>query len=80
MIACLGETTGENALIKISQKMKADEEGRRIIERKPRINTRTVNIAELRKLPQNSFGYVYVKFLDDNVSKKKENVKINQIF
>uniref|UniRef100_A0A1B0AI01 Ubiquinone biosynthesis protein COQ4 homolog, mitochondrial n=1 Tax=Glossina pallidipes TaxID=7398 RepID=A0A1B0AI01_GLOPL len=66
MIACLGETTGENALIKISQKMKADEEGRRIIERKPRINTRTVNIAELRKLPENSFGHVYVKFLDDN--------------
>ncbi|KAL9911188.1 ubiquinone biosynthesis protein COQ4 homolog, mitochondrial-like isoform 2-T3 [Glossina fuscipes fuscipes] len=66
MIACLGETTGENALIQISQKMKADEEGRRIIKRKPRINTRTVNIAELRKLPENSFGYVYVKFLDDN--------------
>uniref|UniRef100_A0A240SWE8 Ubiquinone biosynthesis protein COQ4 homolog, mitochondrial n=1 Tax=Glossina brevipalpis TaxID=37001 RepID=A0A240SWE8_9MUSC len=66
MIACLGETTGEEALMRILRKMKADEEGRRILERKPRINTRTIDIEKLRMMPVNTFGHVYVKFLDDN--------------
>ncbi|XP_013116581.2 ubiquinone biosynthesis protein COQ4 homolog, mitochondrial [Stomoxys calcitrans] len=66
MIACLGETTGEHALQDILHTMKSTEEGQRILQQKPRINTRTVNLETLRQLPENTFGWVYVKFLDDN--------------
>lgn len=67
MIACLGETTGEKALEKILDQMKQSEEGRSILKEKPRINTNTVNLAELKQLPEDTFGYHYYKFLEDNV-------------
>lgn len=67
MIACLGETTGENALEKVLEQMKQSEEGRSILKLKPRINTSTVNLAELKQLPEQTFGYHYYKFLEDNV-------------
>ncbi|CAO1316170.1 unnamed protein product [Diamesa tonsa] len=66
MIACLGETTGEKALEKILDQMKQTEEGRSILKEKPRINTKTVNLAELKQLPEDTFGYHYYKFLEDN--------------
>ncbi|XP_065362377.1 ubiquinone biosynthesis protein COQ4 homolog, mitochondrial [Calliphora vicina] len=66
MIACLGETTGEQALQNILHTMKSSEEGQRILQHKPRINTRTVDIEKLRHMPENSLGRAYVKFLDDN--------------
>ncbi|KAM7356662.1 UDP-sugar transporter UST74c-like [Cochliomyia hominivorax] len=66
MIACLGETTGEQALQNILYSMKNCDEGQRILQHKPRINTRTVDIEKLRQLPENTLGRVYVKFLDDN--------------
>lgn len=68
MIACLGETTGEEALLKVLQVMKASEEGREILHRKPRINTRTVDMNELKAMPHDTMGYHYYKFLEDNVS------------
>lgn len=67
MIACLGETTGELALQNILQTMRSTKEGQRILAQKPRINTKTVDINKLRKLPDNTFGRAYVKFLQDNV-------------
>ncbi|XP_073841934.1 coenzyme Q4 [Musca autumnalis] len=66
MIASLGETTGEHALQQILHTMRASDEGQRILQQKPRINTRTVNLERLRQLPQNTFGRSYVQFLDDN--------------
>ncbi|XP_053956643.1 ubiquinone biosynthesis protein COQ4 homolog, mitochondrial [Anastrepha ludens] len=66
MIAALGETTGEAALLNILQSMQATAEGKRILQQKPRINTRTVDIERLRSLPDNTFGRAYAKFLDDN--------------
>ncbi|XP_058981907.1 ubiquinone biosynthesis protein COQ4 homolog, mitochondrial isoform X2 [Musca domestica] len=66
MIACLGETTGEHALQQILHTMRASDEGQRILQQKPRINTRTVNLERLRQLPDNTFGRAYVQFLDDN--------------
>ncbi|XP_067646150.1 ubiquinone biosynthesis protein COQ4 homolog, mitochondrial isoform X2 [Eurosta solidaginis] len=66
MIAALGETTGELALRNILQTMQASIEGKRILEQKPRINTRTVDFNRLRSLTENTFGYAYAKFLDDN--------------
>ena len=68
MIACLGETTGEQALQKILEVMQSSVEGQEILREKPRINTRTVNLDELKGLPEDTFGHHYYKFLDDNVS------------
>lgn len=67
MVACMGETTAQESLRHILKVMKRTEEGRRVLEEKPRINTRTVDLEKLRQLPPNTFGYTYVKFLDDNV-------------
>lgn len=68
MIACLGETTGEEALQKILHVMQSSEEGQEILKQKPRINTITVNLDELKSMPTDTFGHHYYKFLDDNVS------------
>lgn len=68
MIACLGETTGEDTLKKVMQEMQASEEGRQILMEKPRINTKTVNLDELKSMSQESMGFHYWKFLEDNVS------------
>lgn len=70
MIACLGETTGDAAISNILQTMNSNSEGNRILQQKPRINTQTVNIHDLRKLPNTTLGYAYVKFLDTNVRYK----------
>lgn len=67
MIACLGETTGENALKNLMQIMENCEEGQQILVEKPRINTKTVNLENLKNSPKNTLGYHYWKFLDGNV-------------
>lgn len=67
MIACLGETTGVEALQKILNEMKTSEEGTKILLDRPRINSRTVDLDALKRLPEDSFGFTYRKFLDDNV-------------
>lgn len=68
MIAALGETTGVEALKKIYDGMYNSEEGRRILNDKPRINSKTVNLDELKSMPVNTLGYHYMKFLEDNVN------------
>lgn len=68
MIACFGETTGDAALRDILTEMKKTKEGLAILNEKPRINTKTIDLNTLRKLPDETFGRAYVKFLDDNVS------------
>ncbi|XP_055527101.1 UDP-sugar transporter UST74c-like [Wyeomyia smithii] len=64
MIACLGETTGTAALENIRSQMLSSTEGRQVLTEKPRINTHTVNMDALRALPENSFGFHYVQFLE----------------
>ena len=67
MIACLGETTGRNALMHCHQQMKNTNEGQRILAQKPRINTSTVDLSYLKDLPLGTVGRTYRDFLDDNV-------------
>lgn len=67
MIACLGETTGTNALARCRQLMKSTSEGQRILAQKPRINTSTVDLSYLKDLPPGTVGRTYRDFLDDNV-------------
>ncbi|XP_035684538.1 ubiquinone biosynthesis protein COQ4 homolog, mitochondrial-like [Branchiostoma floridae] len=66
MIAVLGETTGYYALIRIRDQMKADPVGQQILSERPRINTRTIDLEELRALPEGTFGKEYVNWLDRN--------------
>lgn len=67
MIAALGETTGVPALENILRQMKSTEEGLEILNDKPRINSKTIDLELLDKLPKNTFGKAYSDFLKDNV-------------
>lgn len=68
MIACLGETTGSHALHNILTQMKNCDEGQRILKEKPRINSNDIDLVSLGKMPEDTFGFHYKQFLDDNVS------------
>jgi len=64
MVAVLGETTGDNALRQIRDKMLLDPDGRRILRERPRVHSGTVNLPRLRTLPDNTFGHAYAAWLD----------------
>lgn len=66
MIACLGETTGASALQCLLDEMKKSPEGQRILQQKPRINSKEIDLNALGCLPPTTFGFHYKKFLDDN--------------
>ncbi|XP_076286081.1 UDP-sugar transporter UST74c [Lasioglossum baleicum] len=66
MIACLGETTGSDALVHCHRQMLATPEGRRILEQQPRISTSTVDLDALKRLPEGTVGRTYREFLDAN--------------
>lgn len=66
MIACLGETTGVSALHTLLNEMKKSPEGQRILQQKPRINSKEIDLNALARLPPTTFGFHYKKFLDDN--------------
>lgn len=67
MIACLGETTGADALSYCHQQMLATAEGRRILDEKPRVRSSTVDLDALKHLPKGTVGRIYREFLDTNV-------------
>lgn len=66
MIACLGEVSGVQALSNIYNEMQNNPEGAAVLKDRPRINSNTVDLKSLAKLPKNTFGHVYLKFLEDN--------------
>lgn len=66
MVAVFGETTGHIALKRIHSKMLDDDEGQIILQEKPRISTKSVDIPALAKLPVDTLGFAYTKFLEDN--------------
>ncbi|XP_071524237.1 ubiquinone biosynthesis protein COQ4 homolog, mitochondrial isoform X2 [Panulirus ornatus] len=66
MVAVLGETTGYSALSRIYTEMVQDEEGQQILIEKPRINSSTIDLPYLSKLPEGTLGNYYIKFLNDN--------------
>ncbi|XP_059470378.1 ubiquinone biosynthesis protein COQ4 homolog, mitochondrial [Neocloeon triangulifer] len=65
-LGVFGETSGQLALQRMHEKMMASNEGQQILLEKPRINSRTVDLDALKKLPPNTFGRAYIKFLEDN--------------
>lgn len=77
MIACLGETTGRGALIHCLQQMQSTSEGQRILDQRPRINTSTIDLSALKRLPDGTLGRSYYNFLEDNVSTLISSVSSN---
>jgi ubiquinone biosynthesis protein COQ4 len=65
MISTFGETTALNTLKQIHQKMLNDQEGSQILLEKPIINSKTVNLSYLDKLPDNTFGKAYMNLLKE---------------
>jgi ubiquinone biosynthesis protein COQ4 len=64
MIAALGETTAGSSLVRLRDRMLESSEGRRILKQRPRINTNTVDLDALAKLPKDSFGASYLSWLE----------------
>lgn len=66
LVADFGETTGYKALEWMHSKMSADQEGRRILEDKPRLRSDRVDYKRLESLPDNTLGSHYARFYSDN--------------
>jgi ubiquinone biosynthesis protein COQ4 len=64
MIATFGETTADFTLNKMKLSMQNDSEGRLILEERPIINTKTISLEYLSKLPENTFGNHYYRLLE----------------
>ncbi|CAE6427261.1 unnamed protein product [Rhizoctonia solani] len=64
MVAALGETTAGSALPRLRDQMLASSEGRAILKDRPRVNTNTVDMVALAKMPVGSWGHTYVTWLD----------------
>ncbi|KAF9065544.1 coenzyme Q biosynthesis protein Coq4-domain-containing protein [Rhodocollybia butyracea] len=64
LIAALGETTAGSSLPKLRDIMLANPEGRQILKDRPRINTRTVDMDALARLPANTWGRTYINWLE----------------
>jgi ubiquinone biosynthesis protein Coq4 len=66
MIAILAETGGDRAIKYMLHKMQSDREGQEILRKRPRINSSTVDLEKLRRMPDGSLGRAYIQFLDSN--------------
>lgn len=65
LIAALGETTATPYFIyRLRDAMLSNPGGRRILRDRPRITSQAMSVTELRALPENSVGRVYVGWLD----------------
>ncbi|KAI3609263.1 ubiquinone biosynthesis protein coq4 [Moniliophthora roreri] len=64
MVAALGETTAGPALPRLRDIMLKSDEGRQILKDRPRINTETIDMAALAKLPEGTFGRSYITWLE----------------
>lgn len=64
MVAAFGELTAGPVLPGLRDKMLASGEGRAILKERPRINTKTVNLAALSGLPEGTLGRAYITWLE----------------
>lgn len=67
MIAAMGESTGTCAIEHMYSEMYQSDEGRAILEEKPRINSSTVDLERLKNLPEGTLGKAYSNFLEKYV-------------
>ncbi|KAL0279722.1 UNVERIFIED_CONTAM: hypothetical protein PYX00_001219 [Menopon gallinae] len=64
MVAVMGESTGAFAFEYIRSKMMESEEGRQILEEKPRISSASIDLKKLKNLPEGTLGKAYSNFLE----------------
>eukprot|EP00979_Chaetoceros_neogracilis_P011156 scaffold2708_cov190-Chaetoceros_neogracile.AAC.2 len=79
MVATLSEVTGTIALQNMYNDMMADPTGQRILTDRPVVDTGSINIEELEKLPTNTFGYGYAMFLKKNGFNPDERAEVKYI-
>lgn len=63
MVATLGEVTGTAALRHMLKQMKSEESGRQILQEKPVVSESTVDTATLIKLPEDTMGHQYARYM-----------------
>ncbi|KAH0586505.1 Ubiquinone biosynthesis protein [Termitomyces sp. 'cryptogamus'] len=64
MIAALGETTAGSSLPRLRDAMLGSSEGRRILRDRPRVNSTTIDMYQLARYPEGTFGRAYVTWLE----------------
>lgn len=64
MVAALGETTAGPTISWLRDQMLASPEGRKILKERPRVNSTTVDMDALARLPDGSLGKAYVTWLE----------------
>lgn len=65
MIAALGEATATPFFIsRLRDIMLSDSTGRRVLRDKPRITSTTLDVKTLQKLPKNTLGHEYARWLE----------------
>ncbi|KAJ2917346.1 hypothetical protein MD484_g3084, partial [Candolleomyces efflorescens] len=64
MVAALGETTAGPTVSWLRDRMLASAEGRKILKERPRVNSTTVDMDALARLPDGSLGKAYVTWLE----------------
>jgi len=62
MVATCGEVTGSFALKSLHHKIQEDEEGARVLQERPRLNTTNVDFKHLKTLPLTTLGGAYVAY------------------
>jgi len=65
-IATFGEISAGLVLDRLYRQMQEDPEASRILYQKPRINSKTVDLEYLSKLPEGTLGWAYSEFLRKN--------------
>jgi len=66
MVGVVGETTGALALNAMHQQMLATQEGSMVLREKPRVLPPAVDVAHLSRLPSNTFGFAYARFMSSH--------------
>jgi len=64
MVAALGETTAGSSLSRMRDIMLKDPEGRKILKNRPRVNSTTVDMDQLARYPEGTFGRAYMTWLE----------------
>jgi ubiquinone biosynthesis protein COQ4 len=66
MISAFGELTSDYTLPRLYNLMQNDAEGAQILHDRPIINSKTIDLSKLAKLPVGTFGREYFDFLECN--------------
>ncbi|CAG8668728.1 4790_t:CDS:2, partial [Racocetra fulgida] len=79
MIATLAETTSSIFLSKLRDEMLRDSKGRQILRERPIVNSETIDLLYLRKLPEGTFGKEYTNFLNREMVTPDTREKVKYI-